>query len=210
MISWFYTFEILTLFSSFSSSIQTLKQGLFEFYTGYSGMKLADGVNSISMCIIKDALFDLLYLIDLDGSFRPNPSMARSISTVVASDNKMHTTFLDPNKCTDNAIGCYSYCENTCFRSMRYDVQGIDQANYKLKVCLRGDYTKCTLFKGGRRGTSGPHSYIAHLPSGQLYDAVFLNALGLEIAPPSVTKIVEMTLCPANTFDVTLYGSLVK
>lgn len=160
------------------------------------------------MCIVNLPEFDFLYLIDQDGSFRPNKSVPAAVSSLVASDNKEHLKFLDPSKCTDNAEGCYSYCQNTCFRSMKYYVQGTGQATYKLKVCSRSDHTRCSLFKGGRRGTTGPHEFTAHLPSGGLYDAVFLDSTGKEITPTSVTEVVELTFCPAGTFEVTLFGKL--
>lgn len=91
---------------------------------------------------------------------------------------------------------------------MKYYVQGTDQANYKLKVCSRTDHSLCTLFKGGRRGTTGPHEFTAHLPSGGRYDAVFLDRAGNEITPTSVTEVVELTFCPAGIFEVTLFGKL--
>jgi hypothetical protein len=188
---------------------QTLKQGLFEFYTAFQGIQLADGLNSVNMCVVNNAEYDLVYLIDLDGSFRPDLSMARSVSTLVASDNRMHMTFvIDRTKCSDNTIGCYTYCQDTCFRSMRYFVEGTGQANYKLKVCSRGNHSKCSLFKGGRRGDSGPHEFVAHLPNGQNYDAVFLNGQGQEITPSSVSEVVEKTFCDDSVFDVKLFATL--
>jgi hypothetical protein len=198
----------LTIQKKYVSPFQTLKQGLFEFYTGFEGTHLADGANSINMCIINQDQFDFLYLIDLDGSFRPNTSTIPTLSTLVASDNHEHLKFLDKSKCSDNALGCYSYCQDTCFRSMRYYVEGADQANYMLKVCSRNDHELCTLFKGGRRGDVGAHEFTAHLPAGKLYDAVFLDALGREITPTTVREVVELTFCTEGVFEVTLFGKL--
>lgn len=171
-------------------------------------MKLADGINSINMCVIDRIEYDFLYIIDLDGSFRPNPAIAPSISTLVASDNQTHLTFLDSSKCVDNTVGCYSFCHDTCFRSMRYEVEGPGQENYKLKVCSRAAPSKCALFKGGRRGDIGPHEFTAHLPTGQLYDAVFLDGLGNEIEPLKVEELVEKTFCTSGIFEVKLLGAL--
>ena len=181
-----------------------MKQGLFEFYTAFEKIKLADGLNSINMCVVTAREYEMLYLIDLDGSFRPDPSTAPTVSSLVASDNRMHLTFLDGSKCVDNLTGCYSYCRDTCFRSMRYYVEGPGQSSYKLKVCSRNSRTKCSLFKGGRRDTSGPHEFTAHLPDGQNYDAFFVNAQGIEISPSTVTEVVEKTFCTGSTFDVRL------
>ena len=156
------------------------------------------------MCVVTTQEYEMLYLIDLDGSFRPNPSIAPTVSSLVTSDNRMHLTFLDASKCVDNVAGCYSFCHDTCFRSMRYYVEGPGQSNYKLKVCSRTNRSKCSLFKGGRRGNSGPHEFTAHLPDGQNYDAVFVDAQGNAITPSTVTEVVEKTFCTGNTFDVNL------
>lgn len=185
-----------------------MKQGLFEFYTAFDRIKLADGINTINMCVINTVEYELLYIIDLDGSFRPNQAIAPTVSTAVASDNQMHLAFVDPSKCVANTAGCYSYCHDTCFRSMRYEVEGPGQELYKLKVCSRSNHSRCTLFKGGRRGTTGPHQFTAHLPAGQLYDAVFLDGNGKEITPTRVQESVELTFCAAGVFDVNLYNRL--
>ena len=160
------------------------------------------------MCVVTTAEYDLLYTIDLDGSFRPNLATAPTVSSLVASDNNMHLTFLDPSKCVDNTVGCYSYCHDTCFRSMRYYVKGTGQESYKLKVCSRSDYSRCSLFKGGRRGDVGSHEFTAHLPSGQLYDAVFLDGDGNEITPSKVTEVVEKTFCTNGIFEVLLLKNM--
>lgn len=181
-----------------------MKQGLFEFYTAFENIKIADGLDSINMCVVSAPEYDMLYLIDLDGSFRPDPSVAPTVSSLVASDNKAHLTFLDGSKCVDNVKGCYSYCRDTCFRSMRYYVEGSGKAGYKLKVCSRSSRSKCTLFKGGRRETSGPYEFTAHLPDGQNYDAFFVNEQGNEITPSSITEVEEKTFCTGKVFDVRL------
>jgi hypothetical protein len=156
------------------------------------------------MCVVTLPEYDMLYLIDIDGSFRPDQSLAPTVSSLVASDNHMHLTFLDGTKCVDNLVGCYSYCRDTCFRSMRYYVEGPGQSSYKLKVCSRNSPSKCSLFKGGRRGNSGPHEFTAHLPDGQSYDAVFIDSQGNEITPSTITEVVEKTFCTGSTFDVKL------
>ena len=170
-------------------------------------MKIADGANSINMCVVNTVEYDLLYLIDLDGTLRPNTAVAPTVSTLVASDNQMHLKFVDPVKCVANTVGCYSYCHDTCFRSMRYYVEGPGQADYKLKVCSRSDHSRCSLFKGGRRGDVGSHEFTAHLPAGQLYDAVFLDGLGVEIVPLKVKEVVEKTFCTSGMFEVKLFGT---
>jgi hypothetical protein len=181
-----------------------LKQGLFEFYTAFESIKLTDGANSIDMCVVNDTFHDFVYLIDLDGSFRPNPFVIPALSTLVASDNKKHMTFANASKCTDNPVGCYSYCQDTCFRSMRYVVEDPEQGNFTVKVCSTVNQTLCSSFKGGRRGDVGPHEFTIHLPVGQSYETVFVNSLGIEVTPSKVTESVEKTFCPEGPFSVTL------
>jgi hypothetical protein len=184
--------------------LQNLKQGLFEFYTAFEGIRLTDGTNSIDMCVVNDTFHDFVYLIDLDGSFRPNPFIIPTLSTLVASDNKKHMTFVNASKCTDNPVGCYSYCQDTCFRSMRYVVEDPEQGNFTVKVCSTINQTLCSSFKGGRRGDVGPHEFTIHLPVGQSYETVFVNSLGIEGTPSKVTESVEKTFCPEGPFSVTL------
>jgi hypothetical protein len=75
-------------------------------------------------------------------------------------------------------------------------------------VCSRSDHSLCTLFKGGRRGNVGAIEYTAHLPAGNYYDAVFLDAFGREVIPTTVTEVVELTFCNEEVFEVTLFGKL--
>jgi hypothetical protein len=165
---------------------------------------LADGVNTIDICVINDEFHDFVYLIDLDGSFRPDLLVPPTLSTLVASDSKKHMTFVDVSKCTDNTVGCYSYCHDTCFRSMRYLVEDTEQANFTVEVCSRINPSLCSTFKGGRRGNVGPHEFTFHLPIGQEYDAIFINRLGMEVTPSKVTQSIEKTFCPQGEFSVTL------
>lgn len=91
---------------------------------------------------------------------------------------------------------------------MRYYVEGPGQESYKLKVCSRSDYSKCSLFKGGRRGDVGPHEFTAHIPDGQEYDAVFIDSQGNELALTDFTEVVEKTFCKGSGFDFTLFSQL--
>jgi hypothetical protein len=180
-------------------------QGVFDFYTSFKRMKISDGSNSINFCIINEDEFSMLYLIDLDGSMKPSTSVKTTgPSTLVGSDDGRLLKFVDSSKCTAVEIGCYSYCADTCFRSMRYEVAIPNDQNYILKVCLRNDKTQCTTFDKGRRGDVGNWTITAHLPVGKAYDAVFLNAKGIE-TNPSFTQFVEESFCTAGSiFNVTI------
>jgi hypothetical protein len=184
-----------------------VKQGLFEFYTSFQGMNV--NAETINMCIIQEEAFDMVYINDSDGTMSPDSVITQTPSSLLASDNNVLSKFLDPSKCTDVPKGCYQYCTDTCFRSVRYSVTGPGQENYLLQVCQKNDHSKCSLFSGGRRGTGGSHAYIAHLPVGLEYDAVFINALGQEITPTTIVAQYETTSCSmASTFDVQLYPKM--
>jgi hypothetical protein len=190
---------------------------MFEFYTSFEKMKNTDGADSINFCIVNQTAFESLYLIDLDGTLRPSSlvNTPRGASTLLANDNRQLDRFVSPTaaKCQSVPAGCYQYCPDTCFRSMRYEAYINKPTNPKLKVCLRGNNSLCSLFPAGRRTTTDPWTFTAHLPEGQLYDAVFVDGSnGTEFSAPAVLQEVEPSLCPPgnSTFNVTLYSSLPK
>jgi hypothetical protein len=161
------------------------------------------------MCIIQEQEFDMVYINDSDGSMRPSTVTTVAPSSLLASDNQVLSAFLDRSKCTDVPSGCYQYCTNTCYRSMRYSATGTNSATDKLKVCQRDDHSKCVLYKGGTRGGGTTNDFIAHLPIGLEYDAVFLGASGNEITPTKVVGVYEPTFCSLDArFAVTLYPSM--
>jgi hypothetical protein len=190
------------------SFYQTLKQGLFEVYTTFSGIRV--NPNTINMCIVQEEMFDMVYINNIDGSMRPSTVTTASPSSLLASDNQVLSTFLNRSKCTDVPSGCYQYCTDTCYRSMRYSIAGTNPETYQLKVCQRDNHSKCVLYGGGRRQEVETLTvFTAHLPIGLAYDAVFLNANGLEITPSSVTSQYEPTFCSMDArFEVTLYPNM--
>ena len=78
---------------------QTLKQGLFEFYASFQGITLQDGVESIDFCIVQEEEFDMVYVVDIDGSLRPSSVSTRGPSTLLASDDRQLLKFVDTAKC---------------------------------------------------------------------------------------------------------------
>lgn len=186
--------------------------GLFEFYTSFKNIALPDGAESIDMCIVESEDVNMAYIVDVDGNLRPKSVSTTGPSTLLASDGGQLLKFVDTTKCTDVAVGCYSYCQETCFRSVRYTVTGAGQENYRLKVCLQGDNSQCTLFTGGRRGNDGPHVYAAHLPVGKSYDAVFVDSTNSVITPDTLEAQYEESFCPTTgangEFQIAMLGNL--
>jgi hypothetical protein len=158
------------------------------------------------LCLVQEDVFDTIYLIDLDGSLSPSTLLAdrESPASLLASDNDTLLTFVDKSKCTYIPTGCYNYCQNTCFRSVRYSFEGPGQENLSLKICKRDEPTLCSTFRGGRRGDEGPHDYIAHLPVGNVYDGSFLYSSGEVVTSGKLIESYEPSLCPGEVFNVTL------
>ena len=150
----------------------------------------------------------MMYFIDLDGSLKPSQISTPGPSTLLASDSGQLTAFIDPSKCSSVALGCYSYCSDVCFRSMRYEVNIVDKVNPMLKVCQRDNRSMCTQFLGGQR-KGETLAFLAHLPVGRLYDAVFVDGSGVEFAAANVNEVVEPSLCPdGDNFGVQLYATM--
>ena len=91
---------------------------------------------------------------------------------------------------------------------MRYEVNIVGKVNPRLKVCRRDNRSICTQFQGGQR-TGETLAFLAHLPVGTLYDAVFVDGNGVEFAAANVNEIVEPSLCPdGGNFGVRLYATM--
>jgi len=185
-----------------------LEEDQFEFYASFSNIQLADGAESISFCKAEDGDIETVHFIDLDGSLSPDSVSPTGASMLLGSSPEIRR-FVDPDKCTEMDGLCYSYCRDTCFRSVRYETLGTQMDNYDLKACKMDDPSDCSTFQGGRRGPNDPHSFIAHLPVGSRYNLFFVNGSGNEVDPASDGIIrYEPNFCPAGSglFEVTFDG----
>ena len=188
---------------------ETQKGGLFELFTTFENVVAQGGANAVDLCEATSSAkpIESIYLIDLDGSFRPTGVTPTSPSSMVSTGTSM-MTFLNTQKCTAISGRCYNYCVDTCFRSVRFDVGPKGTENFKLKVCQRSNPLKCVTFSGGVYFDLNlvyndiPRIFFAHLPAGS-YDAVFLNGSGGEDWPSFVKMEIEPALCSA-TVDVVL------
>lgn len=178
--------------------------------TTFKNTRLVGGAPLVDMCIINDDTFDMLYVNDLNGNFHPTNNGNGVPGTLVANDNNQLLKFVIPtSKCTSVPSGCYSYCRDTCFRTLRINVDDYTQTGYKLKVCIRGVTPQvCTTFNGGRRDGQTTYTMMAHMPMGQLYDAMIVNENGNLIIPTqSYTVNFEDNQCgTSKQFGLTLAG----
>ena len=178
---------------------------MFEFYTSFQGMRISDGPSSVDFCVVNEGEADMVYTIDLDGSMKPDSNVQTTgASTLVGSADGRLLEFVDTSKCTKIEAGCYSYCPDICFRSMRFLLDVPQGQAYSLKVCLREDHSKCTTFNGGRRYEYDKYTIVAHLPVGHSYDAIFVSSVGREVSP-QFQQSAETFFCASDSiFDVAI------
>lgn len=142
-----------------------------------------------------------IYISASDGSLGPQrDSSAHGIATIVSNQMAM-LRFVDVEKCTVNAIGCYQFCEDTCFRSVRYEVDPAAPIP-RLKVCRSDEPSVCLFISGHRRTNDITWStrdrvYRAHLPVGD-YTAAFVHRSGALTWPTFVVEHVEEHSCPSE------------
>jgi hypothetical protein len=190
--------------------VQTLKQGLFEFYSSFRDIRIQDGPSSVDFCVVNDDEHSMVYTIDLDGSLKPTPALQITReSSIVGSDDGRLLDFVDTSKCTKVEAACYSYCYDTCFRSMRFNLDIPDSEEYSLKVCLRDDRSKCTTFDGGRRENTRGYTLIAHLPVGNAYDAIFLSSDGNQGSPPFQQSTEPFFCSTDRLFEVVIVEGVI-
>jgi hypothetical protein len=191
--------------------LQTLKQGLFETMSTFDSVSLPEGPAFIDMCLINENAFDMLYINDLNGNFRPSNMnvVSTAPAALIASDNNELVKFVNPSKCVSVPTGCYMYCRDTCFRTLRIEIQGPQQATWKLRVCVENiTPSKCVFYKAGRRGGAA-HTIMAHLPVGLLYDAVVVDKNGRPVVPTFQEAFFEENHCGTTfQFDIKLNGQV--
>jgi hypothetical protein len=176
---------------------------MFDHYTTMKDIKFDDiGISKIDFCRADTLNVDDIYLTDLDGSLKPSTvSTVTSPSSLVSLRPNM-LKFLDMTKCTDVTGQCYTYCQDTCFRGILYEVDPSTAVNFTLKICRVSNPTMCIQVRGHR--SSGDRYFAANLPIGQ-YTAVFLNSMGQQSWPSNVRQLVTDTTCPKlGTHTITM------
>lgn len=183
----------------FIFSLLQIKTGQFDAYTTVQGISVDDCSDIVDFCDAEGAnVFDA-YLIDLDGSLAHHETSSVSTPSTLVSHQPDMLHFIDPWDCTTNRARCYSYC-NTCFRSVRYEIDPADTEKYALQVCKRNSGGGCIEIPGYRRTddmhlSSEHRVFLAHLPPGE-YTAVFLDDRSTETWPSFVYVRFEDALCP--------------
>jgi hypothetical protein len=192
---------------------------MFDSYSTVSNVKFIGSTKSSPIDYCRTLQYNVtdVYLSDIDGSLKPK-SLQGSISTSPATvislqSNILH--FVDTTKCTNVPSECLSYCQDTCFRGVVYEVDPSFTEKFVMKICSLQNPTNCILQKGHRRTDNilledDSRYFPAYMPLGE-YTAVFLDEFGQESFPSFARKIVTDVTCPiVGTHSVTLKEPLVS
>mmetsp|Transcript_81410 Transcript_81410/g.217728 ORF Transcript_81410/g.217728 Transcript_81410/m.217728 type:complete len:1270 (-) Transcript_81410:160-3969(-) len=174
----------------------------FEMFSRYTGVTVAD-TDVINFCSGKSAGADDVYVTDSTGTLLDGTDNTPS-TLMVNSPEMMH--FVEPSVCTENKDRCYTYCSDTCIRTVHYYVPESQSQDYTLKVCDRGNTSDCIELSGHVHSSHRwPRRFAVHVPSGRQYDAVFLNK-GVPVYPTNVDIEFQEKLCPTapNDEDIVL------
>ena len=171
----------------------------FDAYTMIAGISVQDLSDTIDFCDSFHATVTDAYMTDLDGSLCT--SFTNGPSTLLGH-HSVSQAFVDPAKCTENESRCYSYCRETCFRSVRFTTDPFDTEDFKLKLCkhfVGQGPPICIEILGYNQYERSftQRAFIAHLPSGT-YDAVFVDRFGSETWPVFVDMHLETAFCPTS------------
>ena len=187
-----------------------IEQGLFEHFSSFSNIDFGqDGLSKVNFCDLVENDIDTVYLTDRDGSL----GLVPTTSTLMSLGERMEA-FVDQSKCTRYEDKCFQYCENTCFRSMRYEIEGRHTEKFILRVCSTKDKDNCAMFKDSRRfdpnprAADEPRTFIAHVPVGGTYEGTFFTNTGNVYTPTNLKVYQEDSHCPftMGVFDITIDG----
>ena len=178
-----------------------IRTGKFNAYCSFRGITTEDQTSAITLCDAERSDITDIYFTDLDGSlFLPTDRNVNAPAAVVSNSAAM-MTFVDGKKCTANPRECYNYCEGTCFRSYRIEVDPANTENYSLQVCSRTNTKLCTRVKGYQKESEleefvvgDNRVFLVHVPVGA-YDAVFLDPSGNRMWPSFVLFEQEELTC---------------
>jgi len=150
-----------------------------------------------------------IYLTDLGGSSSASTTRNIGGSSTVISNGSPFLTFIPEAKCTQHPDQCLSYCENTCLRTVTYEIDPASTQGYKLRVCRSDDPGRCTEteetywyrdeddeFETLMYNTRAerPRYFTATLPRGS-YRAEFLDTSGKVVWPSFVIEKYEKAMC---------------
>jgi len=135
------------------------------------------------------------YIIDKNSAFGGTTGTS-TIMSYTTTHNKLQA-FVEPTLCHDHPENCFSYCENTCLRTVTFRVDPGVSEGYKLKVCKKNDsQNRCETFQNRYNHDSVDRFRIFSpaLPAGT-YTAEFLDELDQVSWPRGLNVTYEVDMC---------------
>lgn len=140
------------------------------------------------------------YITDSDSAFGAALGVSGGgVSTIMTYTNtlKKLQSFVEPTLCTDYPENCFSYCENTCLRTVTVRVDPTVSPDYKLKICKKDDTSKCETYDNWLNTGDLDDRYRIFspaLPEGS-YSAEFVDEFGDVSWPRGVNVTYEHDTC---------------
>lgn len=174
---------------------------------------------AVDLCEAKVNGVTDVYLVDKDNNLNGATATSRIVegTSTVIGDGSSILSFVDQGNCQSFPQNCYTYCQNTCVRTVTYKVDPTIDPSVRLRVCRSGGQANCvevsstyyfedhdedsdqeSLMKNS--DADKPRFFSVHLPKGS-YEAQFVDREGLVTWPTYVEEVYEDALCPEALED---------
>jgi hypothetical protein len=193
-----------------------IRRGSFDYFTTLMDISLTPGTKPITLCRAKEVGVTDIYIVDTDSSLHPDGTSSFTGTSTIMSDSVQMTTFLNPDKtCTLLPEECYLYCEDTCLRTVTYEIDPAATENYRLQVCSATNASHCievgasfyyemedtaqeTLIENSE---DDKYRYLSvSVPPGT-YDAKIMDESGSVAWPSFVKETYEDVLCDSALIE---------
>jgi hypothetical protein len=177
-----------------------VRRGTWDYWTTLENSQVEDasGSHVANFCRAVARGITDSYIIDKNTAFGASSGSdinagPSTIMTYTESNKKLQA-FVEPTLCSNYPDNCFSYCENTCLRTMTLRVD--PATNYKLKICKKDDTQSCETFDSM---LINDHSdryriYNPALPGGS-YTAAFLDDTDQVGMPRGVNMTYDADMC---------------
>lgn len=140
------------------------------------------------------------YINDKDNGFGEALGISSGVSTIMTYTDsyKKMQAFVEPTLCHDHVENCFSYCENTCLRTVTVRVDPALAETTKLKVCMKNDLqNRCESYDSWYNNNDWADRFRIFnpaLPAGS-YTAEFIDVNGDAVWPRGVNITYEVETC---------------
>jgi len=175
--------------------------GTWDYWTSLEDSKV-EGVSKgqiANFCRSLNVGITDSYIVDKNSAFGGPGSSAGQPSTII-THSSTHTklqSFIEPTLCDDHPDNCFSYCENTCLRTVSFRVDPSISDDHKLKICKKNDpQNRCEIFDNWYNNDERDRFRIFSpaLPAGS-YSAEFLSDTNQVFWPRGLNVTYEVDMC---------------